>query len=129
MKYSTLFLIAVFLASGCSSTKEPTPTTYPRQIGDIAYNAKQDKAAFELCAGDDMVNQYFHFGEMPFGDEKIEVLRIFQKKYDADKAAKESGLLRIRFVVNCKGETDRFRLLGMNFDYTEKQFSTSITEQ
>ena len=44
-------------------------------------------------------------------------------------ASKQSGLLRIRFVVNCKGETDRFRLMGMDENFQPMDFETEISHQ
>jgi len=38
-------------------------------------------------------------------------------------------LIRIRFIVNCAGDTGRFRILGMDKDYKQKEFSPSITDQ
>ena len=61
---------------------------------------------------------------------KIEdILTVLMQQYDPEKAARESGLIRIRFIVNCKGETGRFRVLAMNPDYQEKAFDESITSQ
>ncbi|MGL4629975.1 MAG: hypothetical protein ACRCVT_02120 [Leadbetterella sp.] len=38
-------------------------------------------------------------------------------------------MIRIRFIVNYKGQTDRFRLIAMDENYKEKVFASSITEQ
>jgi hypothetical protein len=34
--------------------------------------------------------------------------------------------MRVRFVVNCNGKADRFRLLETTFDLREKTFSESL---
>ena len=51
------------------------------------------------------------------------------EKYKSEIIKNETGLIRINFVVNCKGKTDRFRLISMNENYEEKVFVPSITEQ
>lgn len=66
---------------------------------------------------------------MIYEGHKPEILKAFAQKYDTAKVPKETGLVRVRFVVNCKGETDRFRILGMDRDYNEKVFDPEITEQ
>jgi hypothetical protein len=38
----------------------------------------------------------------------------------------ENGILRIRFVVNCNGKSDRFRVLGLGFDLKEKEFNEGL---
>ena len=45
------------------------------------------------------------------------------------EAAGQSGYVRIRFVVNCKGETGRFDVLEMNRDYQAVCFQPSVSEQ
>jgi len=36
---------------------------------------------------------------------------------------------RIRFVVNCNGKSDRFRILTVNYDYEPIEFDKNITSQ
>ena len=63
------------------------------------------------------------------GWEKYEVEKIFEKNYNHKIVKKESGNIRIRFLVNCKGVSGRYRIIGMDKNYKEKHFDTSITNQ
>jgi hypothetical protein len=121
------FSIHVFGQGDTVTTNPAFP--YARSVGDIAFDPAIDKKDFHLCYPDH-VFQYFNNAEGPgYEGEKIAIERAFAAQYKPKRAKKESGLVRIRFVVNCRGETDRFRVLGMDKDYNEKVFDRSITDQ
>jgi hypothetical protein len=98
-------------------------------IGDIKFDEKTDNKNFELC-NPNYIFQYFNdSGGVEYKGEKLAIEEEFKQKYNSEIVKKESGLVRIRFVVNCKGETDRFRILGGDENYQEKKFDSSITNQ
>ncbi len=102
---------------------------YPKMTGDIAYDSTLDKRDFHLC-NPDYIFQYFNTsGGLEYEGEKLAIEKVFAAQYKPRRAKKESGWVRIRFVVNCKGETDRFRVLCMDKDYNEKVLHRSITDQ
>lgn len=124
------FLVLFFLISSFSYCQESIQAVskYPLQIGDIKFNEKIDKVNFELCLED--IFQYFeNSGSLEYEGEKLAIEEEFFKKYKSDYLKNENGLIRIQFVVNCKGETDRFRLISMDENYKNKQFHKSITDQ
>jgi len=98
-------------------------------IGDILYDANQDDPNFKLCNGDKMAIQYYALGEKTYEGEKITIERIFKSEYNPTTVKKESGLVRIRFIVNCHGESGRFRLLSSDEDYKPKTFDSKLTDQ
>ena len=123
------FIIA-FLIPFFSYSQEDTKSAskYPSQIGDIEFDNTIDKENFELCSKH--IYQYFNnSGGLEYEGEKLAIEKEFLAKYKSEYLKKESGLIRIQFVVNCKGETDRFRLLSMDENYKEKLFPKSITDQ
>lgn len=128
LKLATLITIL----SSCQATSNTTKE-YPRMIGDISYDATIDTSQFTLCNDDKWAVQYYAFttstGEKPYLYEKYHLQKIFEDNYNPETAQKESGLLRIRFIVNCEGESGRFRMIGMDENYKEKEFDTSITNQ
>lgn len=121
-------LVILLLSSTCTPTEKIEQEPYPRWIGDISFNAKLDDPDFKVCDENGAV-QYFWFNEKTYQGEKILIEDFFQKNYRSDKAKKESGLLRIRFLVNCEGKAGRFRVKGMDKNYQEKEFDASITRQ
>ncbi len=115
-----LFLFPAFVFSQSSNWE---------YVGNIKFDEKTDQKDFSFC-DEARIYQYFNnSGGVEYEGEKMAIEAEFKEKYNPEIAKKESGMVRIRFVVNCKGETDRFRILGVDENYQEKSFDTSITNQ
>jgi ligand-binding sensor domain-containing protein len=107
----------------------PDEPAYFKSIGDAEFDPKLDDISFQLCY-EPHVFQYFNDSNaLEYAGEKAAIRTAFQQQYHPPANAPESGLVRIRFVVNCQGKTDRFRVLGADEQYREKTFSTDITDQ
>ncbi len=120
-------LVFILLMAGC--TKENDDPKYLRWVGDITFDAALDDPAFELCRGELRVKQYFNFSQgLQYEGEKRAIVKVFQQQYQSIEND-QSGWIRIRFIVNCKGETDRFRLMGADQNYDPMNFDKRITEQ
>jgi len=103
---------------------------YSRWVGDIAFNPKLDKNESHLCYKDEDVYQYFnHDGGLQYSGEKSSILEIFKNSYIPFSDSTANGMVRIRFIVNCRGETDRFRILSADNQYQPKIFNNKITDQ
>jgi len=100
IRLNILIVLGTILIFNCCRQPVQDSGIYPRMIGDIAYK-----------------------------EEKYEVNKIFQNSFDSENVEDESGLIRIRFIVNCHGIAGRYRIIGMDENYKEKQFSSSITDQ
>lgn len=126
MKIKTLFFLIPILFS-CQSEKQIS--NYPKSIGDIEFDSKIDNPNFKLCF-DKYVFQYFNDSNgLQYKGEKIVLDKTYFDNYKNQNLVGETGLIRIRFIVNCKGETDRFRILEMDENYKEKKFNEKITNQ
>ena len=120
-----LFIPLISLAQENSTTK----SEYPNYVGDIEFNSEIDNKDFELCNAIHIF-QYFNTGDgLVYEGEKLAIEKEFAEKYKSEITKNETGLIRINFVVNCKGKTDRFRLISMGENYQEKVFAKSITDQ
>ena len=120
-----LFLFPVIIS--CQSKKHISG--YLSNIGDTEFDSKTDNPDFKLCF-DTYVYQYFNdTNGLQYQGEKYALDKIFFEKYKNQNIKGETGLVRIRFIVNCKGETDRFRIIGMNENYKPKKFNHKITKQ
>ncbi|MEM1325123.1 MAG: hypothetical protein AAGI23_04165 [Bacteroidota bacterium] len=128
-----LYLLLGISLATCTrpqQTIESTENTYLRWVGDIEFDAAMDNPDFELCTDDSQIKQYFNDSQgLEYEGEKYTLERTIRDQYDTQKAKKESGWLRIRFVVNCKGKTDRFRVIGADENYEARDFHKSITDQ
>ena len=118
------FCIGAFL--GCARQSTEQVVSYPRHIGDHAFDADVDDPTFKVC-NDTLVLQYYNFGKgMQYKGEKTRIDSAFANVISDQK---DSGFITIRFVVNCEGETGWFRVQEMDFDYKEKSFSTETVTQ
>lgn len=112
----------------CQEQKSNT-SLYPSSIGNIEFDSNLDKKDFQLCFPNYNFQYFNDSNGLLFLGDKIAIEKEFREKYKSENYKKESGLIRIRFIVNCKGETDRFRIIGMDENYQEKMFNESITQQ
>jgi hypothetical protein len=116
MKHQTLALLLLATLYSCAPTKEKTQD-YPKNIGDIDPDNKIDDPGFTLC-NEDRVLQYYNFGKgVQYTGEKAKINEHFRNKLKQHEQSDESGYITIRFIVNCKGMTGRFRVQCMGNDY------------
>lgn len=126
-KYLLFFFLILTTLLACSQDRQKSK--YLRWVGDIELNPELDGPDFKLCSKY-TAQQYHNFGKgLPYKSEKIAIKERFAQDYKSSDVPKESGLIRIRFVVNCKGETGAYRLMGMDESYNTKDFDSSITDQ
>lgn len=118
--------MALFVIIACKTEKQPDE--FLRQVGDITFDPKLDTLNFEPCY-EDYAFQYYNFSDgIQYIGEKAKIITEFQDKFKAVNQ-EENGYITIRFIVNCKGNTGRFRVTGMDKNYTEKNFSKELTNQ
>lgn len=129
---SILVFSFCILLFACQTEKEvvPPPKPYLRWVGDIEENPALDSKDFKLCNGDKNAYQYFNTSlGFQYKGEKKKVIETFQQQYRPVKGNKESGMIRIRFLVNCKGEAGRFRVLEADQNYQKTKFDDKIVQQ
>lgn len=126
----TLTLFLTFISISTFSQTDNSKVEYPKIVGDIEFDPKTDNKDFIVCKEDFNYSfQYFDFDNFEYEGEKLAIENIFKKSYNSKKVKKESGLVRIRFIINCQGKTDRFRILSVDENYKAKEFDKNITEQ
>lgn len=124
MKKSLIALLSILLLS-CSQEEI-------KNVGDISFDRKLDDANFKLC-NEQTIEQYYvrWSSDIPPGykGEKRGLEKAILDAYRFPQAAEENGFITIRFIVNCKGESGRFRIEEMDFAYQAKSFDKEITGQ
>ena len=126
MKNFTIVVMMVLLLFRCQS--QNNESKYPRWIGDIEKNIS-DNPNFEICNGENHIKQYFNNSKgLEYLGEKTALIKEY-KKFTPSEKKNQNGIIRIRFVVNCKGETGRFRILEADENYKEFKFDKKITTQ
>jgi hypothetical protein len=126
--YSVLlafFIIATL--NNCTSEKQRSK--YLRWVGDIENDPKSDELAFKLCNSEMLTKQYFHVGEgIQYDGEMFKIREVFRSKYKSVNI-NQSGWVRIRFIVNCRGEAGRYRMIESDQNYQSRAFDGRITDQ
>lgn len=83
---------------------------------------------FKIC-NPGSITQYYRSGTR-YDKGYPEMRRFFAEHYQAPENGKgQNGYIRIRFVVNCEGETGRFDVLTCDFNYQPKVFAPEIQTQ
>lgn len=102
-----------------------------RWIDDIVPNEVLDGTSFKLCNNENQVIQYFFGsnGGVEYNGGKSAINSLFFSQFKEVKNIKESGLIRIRFIVNCEGKIGRFRLLSSDLNYQPFTFTNIISDQ
>jgi hypothetical protein len=119
-----LFFFLILLAS-CGQKPE-NQNSYLSDVGKILPDMLLlDYPNFKPCH-DDWVLFYYQTDDAHlYKGEKPAILAAF-KDLDLPKISQNSGYITIRFLVNCKGETGRFRTEQLDFDYKLKIFEGDI---
>ncbi|MBO9202174.1 MULTISPECIES: hypothetical protein [Niastella] len=127
--FLTILLLTVTLGGFAQGTfNYKGVDSFPLNTGDIAFNATLDDSTFSLC-NPRTVFQYYNTDSY-YKQHKREIEHYFKSHYHPTiQTARETGYLTIRFIINCKGQTDRFRLYELNADYQPYQFDTGISSQ
>lgn len=125
-----LFILSLLLMTqSCQQNIVPKDSKYLSMVGDIEHDPKTDDSNFTLC-NEKGTKQYHNLNsELQYEGENYELNKIFFNQYKPSDKAKDSGMVRIRFLVNCKGQAGRFRMISSGYDYKEKQFDKAITDQ
>lgn len=94
-------------------------------VGDIPFDPALDNADFTLCGG--AIQQYYAVsGGYKGGGKRLFGLLSRQSFPNPAGSAGGSGYITVRFVVNCKGQTDRFRVLQVDRNYQSATFDSAL---
>jgi hypothetical protein len=133
LSFKVLIFISLlcFIVSCQTGEKNKDKQTYLRFVGDIESDSILDNPKFKTCNGDEHAFQYFNTGKgLRYKGEKTALVSTIQNSYKPVKSVKnQSGYIRLRFIINCKGEAGRFRVLSSDFDYQDKEFDKAIVNQ
>jgi len=110
-------LLMVWLVA-CDGHKNETGFQYPDQFGEIGFDEELDDAAFELCDTSTMVHSRVSLN-YEGGRKRIEEI-CKQQVNVAENAYAYNGYILVRFLVNCNGESDRFRIETLDEGFEQK---------
>ena len=120
--YTCIFIILNLLILGSCKKVE---SKFPENIGDINFDPSLDRKDFKLCDSKNIV-QYYSVNTDYKDGRKALYEEIYDKFRFNNDYITQSGILTVRFVVNCEGKTDRFRVMEVDKNYQEKKFSPTF---
>lgn len=96
------------------------------------YNIDDNKNDFSVC--DDLIHENdpihrYYYSAPVYNGGIYNITKTYNLKYSKPEDIRESGVIRIRFIINCKGETGRFEMIEMDNNYVIKPFHASISTQ
>ncbi len=103
-------------------------TTFPENVGEIPFDSLQDDPHFTIC-NEKQVFQYYNTNSY-YKDHKNEIIKYLLGQYEAeDNFGDQNGYLTVKFIINCKGETGRFRLFEIDDNYQPVSFNKALSGQ
>jgi hypothetical protein len=108
--------------NGCAVTTE----TF-RFIQDIPADEICRSSEFQPCTN--CFSQTWSIRSISNPSKRYDLMQLITKYYQPVQQISQSGLVRVRFVVNCEGEQGPFELSGFGEDYCPKLFDRRITDQ
>jgi len=129
IKMNKYLIIITLILIGCKSETDQSLSkiVYPNFIGDIEFDQSID-GDFERC--DPYSNQYYGInGGVGYHGEMSEIKQKFFNNYKTINLNGQTGILTIRFVVNCKGQTGMFRIFSTDLLLNEFSFNNKIVTQ
>ena len=123
----SMFLYFFIFIIASHSQAQNIYTETRNNVGDILFDPKTDDPTFELIAENNILTTNTLCGFLIKG-ERYMVLKYFDEHFKPDVIKGVTGYITIRFIVNHKGQTDRFRMYEMDNNYKPFTFPKNITD-
>lgn len=102
--------------------------TFPENVGEIPFDSLQDDPGFVVC-NPKRVLEYYNTTSY-YKDHKKEIAKYLLNNFSTqDSFQGQNGFLTIRFIINCNGNTGRFRLFEMDGNYRPIHFDEALSRQ
>lgn len=125
----TGFLFFAFFTTSftvCAQQVRPS-SNYLEHVGDIPFDPSKDDPGFVICDTQQVI-QYYGTTSW-YKDNKKEIAQFLTSRFAPSDTLNQTGYITIRFVINCKGETGRFRMYELDSSYHNFHFSEKISGQ
>ena len=102
------------------------PTAPAANVGDIAFDPATDRSSFQRCGeGQYDVPQHYQSQTVYTGGTQALRQQFLRAALHSSTGAQD-GYVTIRFLINCHGETDRFRVTQLNTAYQPAHFGPAL---
>lgn len=123
---SLLYLLLIPFSKGQNTT--PHKFNSKEKVGAILFDKTLDNPNFKLC---DEYNIMEYYQVNPKYKEGAKSIRLYFKPYLEELNALiqfKEGIVTVRFIVNCEGDTDRYRVLAVNGAYKTQSISEELKQ-
>ena len=116
---SLLIFIFVFKIKIFSQNTVPQNLNTKEKIGWISFDKNRDDSSFSVC---DEFNIEEYYQVTPSYYEGLQDIRKYFQPYNntLNKLCQKDGYIVVRFVINCQGKTDRYRVKFISLNYFEE---------
>lgn len=122
-----LFFILYLMILSCSETK--VQKEYFNDLGEIPFDEQLDERSFKVCHEDLTIPfNYGGFG-LVYEGEKKKLVETILDKFNYPETKGQTGFVTVRFIINCEGQTGRFRVIEMDLNLKAKKFDDNISNQ
>ena len=102
------------------------PAGPPANVGDIAFDPATDRSSFQRCGeGQYDVPQYYQ-SQTAYAGGTQALRQHFLRAALPRSTEAQTGYITIRFLLNCHGETDRFRVTQLDAAYQPAHFGPAL---
>lgn len=131
---SLISILSFVLITSVSCKSENTNNSdsgYMRFVGDIPPDSILDASGFKVCNEEKHIFQYFNTGEgFKYKGEKPALVSKIKNNFKPIAGSDDqNGYIRIRFIINCRGESGRYSVLSSDFSYEPKKFDQVVVNQ
>ena len=120
---SVYFLVLILMVPACKSKESGM-----LHVGDIEFDPSTDNPDFKICGP--RIFQYYNFEKGNFSLDKKLIRKHFADRFKkGGEGAGQTGYITIRFVVNCQGEADRYRIYEIDRELIETKFDKALKNQ
>lgn len=121
------FVILYLIILSCSGSKNQKK--YFNDLGEIPFDGQLDDRNFKLCHEDLTIPfNYGGFG-LIYEGEKKKLVETIKDKFNYPETKGQTGFITVRFIINCEGQTGRFRVIEMDLNLKAKKFDNNISNQ
>lgn len=113
-----LFSMVIWRGKLKSQNTVPQHANAKEKIGWIPFDSQCDRADFTVC--DELNIEEYYQVNPRYHEGMYSIRRYFEPhKQELNGLCEKDGYIIVRFVINCQGETDRYRSRFLALNYTE----------
>ncbi len=111
--------------------RRPTAATTQYYAVDTSLNfhPTKDALVFKPCYQEAFINEYFSVDTDYTGGQRAINDFVHNRYVPPTHSSGQSGYVRIRFIVNCRGQTGRFDVQTTDLSYQPATFDPDIVQQ